>query len=58
MSGVSCSNGYVPSGGGVNQAYAYGGVTADGRPYYQGTTVTQHHIFYDSNCGGSSDGVG
>jgi len=47
IQGFNCANGY---GQFVNQEYEYKGVTADGRPYYQGLTDNTHFLYYDKHC--------
>ena len=56
VSGIVCANGYVQMAN-VNSAYVHMGTTADGRPYYRNEDQPHIHLFYDSNCGGGTDGA-
>jgi hypothetical protein len=58
LSGLGCSNAFSQCGGcDVNQVYEARGQTADGRTYFQGVTSTGVWLFFDSNCGGGTDGA-
>lgn len=51
ISGFECANGRNAD---INQAYIFWGKTADGKPYYRGSTSTWRWLYFDHRCADDS----